>query len=163
MMAMSHVVIGSAAWGVVVAAGAGSHDPRGFALAALGSLLPDIDHPQSWVGRKLPFLSHPIAALCGHRGVTHSLLAISVALLVMASQPGWMANALALGYLSHLAADSLTPSGVPLLWPVKKRFGIGLCTTGGPMETLIVAVVAGASAYLGLGHPHWPSLHHLLP
>lgn len=162
MMAMSHVVIGGSAWGLAVATGVGTHDPRAFALAIFGSLLPDIDHPKSWLGRKVPFLSVPISALFGHRGITHSLLAISFWLFVMTTQPGWMGLPLALGYLSHLLADSLTPAGVPLLWPVKKRFGVSVCTTGSPAETLVVAVVAGGAVWLGLGKPHWLSLHHLL-
>ncbi|VEB43121.1 Inner membrane protein ydjM [Chromobacterium violaceum] len=41
-----------------------------------GSLLPDIDHPKSWLGRRIPFLSRPISYLFGHRGITHSLLAV---------------------------------------------------------------------------------------
>lgn len=42
----------------------------------IGSLLPDIDHPRSWIGRRILFISLPLSALVGHRGVTHSLLAI---------------------------------------------------------------------------------------
>lgn len=44
----------------------------------LGSLLPDIDHPQSYLGRRLTPLSVPIFKLFGHRGITHSFLSLSI-------------------------------------------------------------------------------------
>jgi membrane-bound metal-dependent hydrolase YbcI (DUF457 family) len=42
-----------------------------------------------------------------------------------------------LGYAVHLIADSLTISGAPLLWPMKKKFGLRLFKTGGITENLI--------------------------
>ena len=152
MMAGSHVVAGAALWAVTAKlAGGPPADPQALALAALGALLPDIDHPQSWAGRKLKPISVPLAFMVGHRGVTHSLLAVlgGIAALVMLGFDGWAAP-LVIGYLSHLAADALTPSGVPLLWPWKQRFGIGLCPTGGLMEWLVVAAFAAATAWLEL-------------
>jgi len=44
--------------------------------AVIGSLLPDVDHPQSWVGRRTRPISTALAATLGHRGVTHSALAL---------------------------------------------------------------------------------------
>lgn len=41
----------------------------------LGSLLPDLDHPGSILGRLFRIISLPLSKLCGHRGFTHSLLA----------------------------------------------------------------------------------------
>lgn len=154
MMVVSHVVLGVSAWalaqraGLVVPLG-----PEGAAAAALGALLPDIDHPSSWLGRRLWPISKPISMVLGHRGLTHSLLAVTGGLAVlMLAEPGRglvrLAEPLALGYLSHLAADALTPAGVPLLWPWKQRFGVGLCPTGGVMEWLVVAAVAAATAFL---------------
>ena len=64
MMAGSHVVVGIAAW--VAAAphlGLPALDGVPLAMAIGGSLLPDIDHPHSWVGRRL---RRDIAAPCGH-------------------------------------------------------------------------------------------------
>ncbi|ARJ64976.1 hypothetical protein WV31_04490 [Magnetospirillum sp. ME-1] len=150
MMVVSHVVLGAAAWilaeraGLVMPLG-----PEGAAAAALGALLPDIDHPSSWIGRRLWPVSKPLSMVLGHRGLTHSLLAVIGGLAVlMLMEPARglvrLAEPLALGYLSHLAADALTPSGVPLLWPWRQRFGIGLCSTGGVMEWLVVAAFAAA-------------------
>ncbi|AGJ61241.1 Inner membrane protein ydjM [Candidatus Moranella endobia PCVAL] len=90
-------------------------------------LLPDIDHPKSLLGQRLAWLSTPIARLCGHRGFTHSLLA-SIASIILFTLPPQRfipidaLHAMIIGYLSHILADMLTPTGVPLLWPCHWRF-----------------------------------------
>jgi inner membrane protein len=91
----------------------------------------------------------------GHRGLTHSLLAVVGGLmLIQAMEPktllGRLVEPMALGYLSHLAADALTPAGVPLLWPLKQRFALPVCSTGGLMEMAVVAAILGAAAWLVL-------------
>jgi inner membrane protein len=147
MMAKSHVVVGLAAW---VAAAPPLHlspvDPVYLALAVAGSLLPDIDHPNSWVGRRSRPISTAIAASFGHRGVTHSAVAVVslVALLLHAGYRQGMVSALAVGYLSHLAADMLTPRGLRLAWPLRRSWGLPLCRTGSPMEaTIVIALACG--------------------
>jgi inner membrane protein len=141
MMAKSHVIVGLAAW---VAAAPVLHlspvDPIYLGLAVCGSLLPDIDHPQSWVGRRSKPVSTAIAAILGHRGITHSAVAVVglVALLAHAGSRRGAVSALAIGYLSHLAADLLTPRGLRLAWPLRRTWGIPLCRTGSPTEPIIV-------------------------
>ena len=84
--------------------------------ALIGALLPDIDHPKSWLGRRLPLLSLPLSAIFGHRGITHSLLAVVG--VVWALQQAltqwsaihhghwhWVGVGVAVGYLSHLLGD----------------------------------------------------------
>lgn len=163
MMAASHVAVGAALWAVVAKLGGGNPaDPQALAAAALGSLLPDIDHPGSWAGRKLKIISVPLSAVVGHRGVTHSALAVLGCLAaLMGMGLGWGAAPIAIGYLSHLMADSLTPSGVPFLWPSRRRFTLGLCETGSAMEIALVAgiVMAGGwAAGVDLSHVPWPKL-----
>ena len=154
MMVGSHVVVAASAWILAQRAGlAAPLGPEGVAAAALGALLPDIDHPSSWIGRRLWPISKPLSMVIGHRGLTHSLLAVMAGLAVLVlMEPGRglarLAEPLALGYLSHLAADALTPSGVPLLWPLKQRFGIGLCSTGGIVEWMVVAALAATTIWL---------------
>ncbi|ELX8378642.1 metal-dependent hydrolase [Providencia vermicola] len=99
----------------------------------LGALLPDIDHPSSIPGRLLRILSIPISKLCGHRGFTHSLIAWLLLMIAcyqwLPSQwaiPNDLLQAFLLGYISHLIADILTPSGVPFLWPLPLRFCLPL-------------------------------------
>jgi inner membrane protein len=144
-MAGSHVVVGLAAWSWAAPhLGFPVLDPLALGFAAIGALLPDIDHPSSWVGRRLRIISRPLAALIGHRGVTHSLIA-ALGCVVFLRWEGLrraVTDPLIVGYLSHLAADLLTTSGLRLTWPSPKRQAIGLCRTGSIAETVIVAGVA---------------------
>lgn len=144
MMAGSHVVMGAALWvAVAKLSGQNPAEPQALAAAALGALLPDIDHPQSWAGRKMRVVSVPLSLVVGHRGITHSALAVAGAVLLLATMTTqWMAAPVVIGYLSHLMADGLTPSGVPLLWPSKRRFTLNWCTTGSWVEMGLVAAVA---------------------
>jgi inner membrane protein len=170
MMAKSHVIVGLAAW---VAAAPVLHlspvDPIYLGLAVCGSLLPDIDHPQSWVGRRSRPVSTVIAALLGHRGITHSAVAVVglVALLAHSGSRRGAASAFAIGYLSHMAADLLTPRGLRLAWPMRRTWGMKLCRTGSPAEPIIVLVLLcgiGWSLMHSSGRiPHWPKTGHSAP
>jgi inner membrane protein len=163
MMAGSHIAVGAALWAVTARlSGLDVIDPQSLAAAALGSLLPDIDHPQSWAGRKMRVISIPLSLLLGHRGLTHSALAVlACAVLLTIMGTGWLAAPVVVGYLSHLLADGLTPSGVPLLWPNKRRFTLNLCRTGSLTEIAIVAIIAiagGWAAGIDLSHLPRPKL-----
>ena len=90
------------------------------ACAIIGSLLPDVDSPNSSIGRVMPFASIPIERRWGHRTITHSLLcmlALSVVTLPLLAWQSACYAAIILGYMSHLIADSATKSGVPLFYP----------------------------------------------
>jgi inner membrane protein len=144
-MAGSHVVVGVAAWTWAAPhLGLPTLDPLALGLTTIGALLPDIDHPSSWVGRRLRVISRPLAATIGHRGVTHSVVAVVLCLLVLRWQgfSRGVIDPLVVGYLSHLGADLLTTSGLRLAWPWPKRQAIGLCRTGSIGESAIVAGVA---------------------
>lgn len=54
----------------------------------------------------------------------------------------WFTVAVGLGVLMHLLGDMLTPEGVPMLWPVRRRFGLGLFTTAGMIEGVFTAFLA---------------------
>ena len=100
--------------------------PSYYGGTSLGSLLPDIDHPQSYLGRRLRFLSVPIFKIWGHRGITHSFLFLGIT--GIATALWWTVNplffgGLFIGILSHFIGDMTTPSGIPLLYPNKKRYG----------------------------------------
>lgn len=88
--------------------------------AILTCLLPDIDHPKSFLGQRLKWISKPIARAFGHRGFTHSLLAVFALLATFYLKvpegrfiPADALQGMVLGYLSHILADMLTPAGVP--------------------------------------------------
>jgi inner membrane protein len=144
-MAGSHVVVGLAAWTLAAPhLGLPILDPLALGLTTIGALLPDIDHPSSWVGRRVWVVSRPLAAMIGHRGVTHSLVAVFACLAFLRWQGVSRAvvDPLVVGYLSHLGADLMTTSGLRLAWPLRQRQAIGLCRTGSLGESAIVACLA---------------------
>lgn len=150
MLAISHVVVGGALWWGVAQATGQPTEPAALGLAALGSLLPDIDHPQSWAGKRLALVSIPLAALIGHRGVTHSLIAVAGFVALLAGLGvNHLAAPLAVGYLAHLLADALTVSGVPLLWPSRRPYGLRLIRTGSLAEIALIAVLGAGLGALG--------------
>ncbi len=102
---------------------------------ALGALLPDLDSPRSlltaWqVAGVSPLqpLARVINRTFGHRGALHSLVGWSIASLgfiALGALPFWniaASFALSLGYLSHLAADASTKTGIPFLYPRRTRY-----------------------------------------
>ena len=142
MMAFTHAAAGTASALLVAQA---LHAGPIQALLILsggvaGSYLPDIDHPKSAFGSRVLPLSLPISAIFGHRGITHSLIAVvgmSWLMWWVFQHANWhkgiavpLLVGMAAGYLSHLLGDWLTNSGVPLLWPSKRRFvsPLKLCT-----------------------------------
>lgn len=98
----------------------------------LGSLLPDIDMPESKMGRRFPILSHPIFKIFGHRGITHAplihILCSAVLLLLGSGFTGYpklfyvtFVLGVFIGGLSHLLLDLLNVEGIPLLYPFCKK------------------------------------------
>jgi inner membrane protein len=144
MMAGAHVALGAAAWlAAAPRLGLPAMDPVSLGLAVAGSLLPDIDHPHSWVGRRVWPLSTIIAAVLGHRGATHSLLAVVGCgwLLFHDGTPRALVAPVLVGYLSHLVGDLLTPRGLRLAWPLKGTWALPLCRTGSPFEPVVVTAL----------------------
>ena len=73
------------------------------------------------------------------------------ALVALLMQVGWRRGAvaaLAVGYLSHLAADMLTPQGLRLAWPMRRTWGVPLCRSGSLAEVLVVGLVCGAAGWI---------------
>lgn len=112
----------------------------GISAAVAGALLPDLDHPSSTLSHKLGVArgDGPLGCagfiggvfrnlLGGHRGLTHTLLAVGLLALAVGRvlPSAWQPYGLAalIGYGSHLVAD--LGHGVPLLWPLTTRH-IGL-------------------------------------
>jgi inner membrane protein len=63
-------------------------DGISWALAAIASLLPDVDLPPAKIGRLFWFLSVPLERRFGHRTLTHSAVALlAVAALVTLAAP----------------------------------------------------------------------------
>lgn len=101
----------------------------------IGSLLPDIDHPESKMGRHIPIVPHMMYLVAGHRGITHSLIFVIILLTLGFF---WMPFfGLAIGSVIHIVGDMLTPSGVPFFWPKKQRYRIAKIRTGSVFDILI--------------------------
>lgn len=79
---------------------------------ALGGVVADIDLllPLAW--------GFPLT----HRGLTHTALAVGVAVAVAAVRSRPAAKGVAVGYVSHLLVDSTTPMGIPVLYPFSETY-----------------------------------------
>ncbi len=127
-------------------------------VAMVGGLLPDLDEPTADIWDTIPVgevLGRVLSPLFGkHRNISHSILGIFIAnfgsiYLFSLLKPYILLDleiiryAFMLGFLSHLFMDSLTQAGIPLLFPLRYKFGIPpfkslRIKTGGLVEQLIV-------------------------
>lgn len=151
MMGRTHIAFGMACVTGAVYAGAMPVDwlPVAGAAAAVGSLLPDIDEPESKLGRVCVPLALVIKLLVGHRTLTHSALAlIAVILLPWLWLSGEMAMAVSagvgIGYASHLLGDAMTPQGIQIAWPRPTRFSLRWFRTGSAEDHLAFFALTGA-------------------
>lgn len=124
MVAYSHVTISTLTTSVALSFF--YHDTKWvhIGIAIFTSILPDIDNRMSTLGRILPRLSEYLQKRFGHRGAIHSLYAcflIFLPLLVISylmPSLGFSYWFVAVwGFTSHLLADSVTITGVKLLYP----------------------------------------------
>jgi inner membrane protein len=116
-------------------------------VAGVAALLPDIDEPGSTLGHRMPVVSTVLHSLFGHRGITHTVFFAFLAACAgwavsgyLGMNPGTTATIVSLAVLSHIALDSLTPSGTEPLWPVLKLRLSGPIRTG-TLAELPVALV----------------------
>ncbi|KAA0677649.1 hypothetical protein DS843_22690 [Roseomonas genomospecies 6] len=124
--------------------------PVAGAAAAVGSLLPDIDEPESKLGRVCVPLALVIKLLVGHRTLTHSALALATVILLPWI---WLSGELAIavsagvgiGYASHLLGDAMTPQGIQLAWPQPARFSLRWFRTGSAEDHLAFFGLSAAS------------------
>lgn len=97
-----------------------------FILLIIGSILPDIDHNHSTLGKVIPI----IPKMLKHRGIMHSIWIPLILLFI--NKP------LCYGYFLHLAFDLITKNGIK---PLNPLFGftikIPIVKTGGLLEKII--------------------------
>lgn len=92
----------------------------------VGALLPDIDHPSSYIGRRLKLISYLLYKSFGHRTITHSLLLWTLLLIFspifhQGLTYGVFCISLYGGVVSHIILDLVSPIGVPVLYPVSHK------------------------------------------
>jgi inner membrane protein len=116
--------------------------------AAISAIVPDIDHPQGHIRQRMGILSGLLDWL-PHRGITHSLAMLIWWALAMYLGTGDIRTAMPgiLGYASHLIADMMTKSGIPLFLPFHAGRIYALprlmrLRTAGISEQLIAGVAA---------------------
>ncbi|MFH0977650.1 MAG: metal-dependent hydrolase [Spirochaetota bacterium] len=102
-------------------------------VASLVSLLPDIDHPASLIGRIFSGPSKYILRKYGHRTVTHSVFAVLAAALLFS--PALFFNlalyfAVLLAFSSHIFLDIFNVGGVKLFAPVSQKEYISFHSPG---------------------------------
>ena len=131
----THLITGLTAGYLITGA-----DVNSLLVAGVAALLPDIDHPNSYIGSKIPIIPSLIKITLGHRGPLHSISAAAfIALAVTVFGGPSLGIAAGVGYLAHILGDMLTPSGVPILWPVlSKDIKLPLVKTGGLLERFVV-------------------------
>lgn len=154
MMGHTHAAIGLATGLAISQAIPGSNPLLLGACAGLAALLPDIDHPAAPLRQKLGTIGDILFFWLPHRGLSHTMIAAALVFIVsgigavygLYTSPVWFA--ISGGYVSHLIADSMTVSGVKLLWPLVDE-EIHLppqLRTGGAIEQLIFV---GAMGFIG--------------
>lgn len=107
----------------------------------LGSLLPDIDHQDSILGR-----FNPISKIMKHRSITHTLwMALLITFLCINFGIHRLHQSLyfgiTMGYWLHLIEDSFSVEGITWLYPLthkhRRRYGY---ITGGCIEKFFVTL-----------------------
>lgn len=106
----------------------------------------------------------------GHRNLTHSFLGVFLVyhilkfLLYIFLNPQFVNidiifASMMIGYISHLVGDALTKDGLPLLFPLKLKFGFPpfsalRITAGNWIENLIILPGAAAYIFWFIGNNH---------
>ena len=164
MMGRNHLILGLSTYAIGHGLGWITATPFGFAACALGSLLPDIDHEKSLIGRRIAPLAMIINQLSPHRGATHSLgfLLLIFILTHLSGVPLDIVIGLNLGILSHLIGDCFFGyRGCPLFWPSKNKIIFPVHAPTGSIAELIFTWVIGLSS-LGFWLQNAPGWHGVL-
>ncbi|WP_227936325.1 metal-dependent hydrolase [Alkalihalobacillus deserti] len=119
-------------------------DPIYFYSAAIvGSIIPDICHPKSIIGRRVPILSRAFSKIFGHRSLSHSLLFMVLLYLLFQQLTFYGATSIEIGLLvgvgSHILLDAMTVQGVKFLYPINMKIRLPLYVRTGSLigETLV--------------------------
>lgn len=123
MMGKTHVVGGAMAWVVVAPL---LDVPwygvvAGLPLAMSAALGPDIDHPNSAIGRVVPWAAWAVSKVTTHRVQTHSIASVLMIVFFMRPLGVVPVAATTTGWASHILLDGLTKQGVAWFWPLTRE------------------------------------------
>ena len=109
-------------------------------IVGFASILPDIDHPDSKIGKKVKI----IGFLFEHRGFFHSIgaLVLFTVCFYLIFKTSIYSIAFALGYFSHLIMDAITIKGIMPFHPFSKVSIKGFVKTNSFLETVIFVFAA---------------------
>ena len=100
-------------------------------MALVATMIPDIDTPNSKIGRNWYF--RPFQWIAKHRGMFHSFTFLILITLIFCFTFPKLALGFFLGYGLHLLVDGFTIEGVSVLYPLGIRMN-GKLRTGGAVE-----------------------------
>ena len=151
----NHFKFGIACWVATATLVETAANPGNIVVAGFAALLPDLDHPHSILGRRVPFVPWLLTRFSQHRGVTHSLLSLVVIgaglYWLVGQYPGLRADvllALFIGYASGILGDIFTTGGVQFWWPSKRWLRLPFCwKSGSSFETFFTYIVLLVAAY----------------
>lgn len=101
--------------------------PLFISATLIGSLLPDIDHTKSWIGKSIYPIAKWLSRNYGHRTITHSIFfLIGIFLISVFIEKNFredysISTILFFSILSHLIFDMVTLAGIPLFYPFYKN------------------------------------------
>lgn len=141
-------------------------------IGAFAALVPDLDNSESTLENLrvggIRIFKGPafiIDKMFKHRGYLHSLLALALLAFVLLGffpiLPKDVVIVILLGYLSHIALDSLTPIGIPWLYPLDHNFRLLpkiLCITTGSLGEMAFFVLLVVLYAIFLDAAHFISL-----
>ena len=125
----------------------------------IGSFFPDIDEPNSYIGKKLSFLSKTLRKIgLKHRTLTHSIFFPFSLFLIIAFVPKldtFFIRGFIIGIMLHIIGDAITVSGVPIFYPLSKKRYFLLPSflrfkVGGIAENIIIFILTFTNIFLGI-------------
>lgn len=158
MRGPTHALAGASSAGLLLAINYPHQTPFILlsAIAGFAALVPDLDGSHSMIEntkilgvRPLKGPAYIIDRLFKHRGFLHSLMAMIFLAFILLGffpmLPKEYTLAILFGYMSHLVLDSLTPLGIPWLYPLELRIRLVpkwlAITTGSIYETLFFVIL----------------------
>lgn len=160
MMGKTHLLGGIAA-GCAAATACPDVKMKGIAITAgaIGGLIPDIDHKNSTISKKIPILSWLARLFAGHRGLFHcpifyGLLAWAAYSFLLPETDLFRAGfwGVCAGVASHLFLDACTIRGIPMFFPLstKSVHLLPIRTNSGGEMLVRVGLVCLIACFIGL-------------
>jgi inner membrane protein len=149
MMFKTHLAFGFFVWLVLINLFSFANEGLFLIVVLVFSVFPDIDTPDSKVGRKTKPVSSIFNLFFGHRGMIHSLwVPVIIAFVFFSLGINFIAYGALVGYFSHLLIDGFTLMGVNLLAPFPRLHMKGFIRTGGFLEWVFFVLVIVGIIYL---------------